>query len=175
MTEPFIGEIRMFAGNFAPRNWALCDGQLIPVSQNEALFSLINTYYGGDGRTTLGLPDLRGRLPMHYGTGPGLSTRNIGQRFGYEKILLTSDQIPAHSHKLMASNADANNDIPVGRTLATPSVGAYGPKSATSTKNVTLADSAVSKTGGNQSHYNLMPSLCVNFIIALKGTYPSRN
>ncbi|MGF1728813.1 phage tail protein [Photobacterium kasasachensis] len=175
MTEPFIGEIRMFGGNFAPRDWAFCDGQLLSISQNEALFSLVNTYYGGDGRSTFALPDLRGRLPMHYGSGPGLQTRLLGSRFGYEKIPLSKDQIPSHNHDLMASSQAADDDAPGGNTLATPAVNAYGPQSTTPTKNVTLAATAVSDTGGSQPHYNLMPSLCINFIIALKGTYPSRN
>jgi len=175
MTEPFLGEIRMFAGNFAPRNWAFCDGQLLSISQNDALFSLVNTYYGGDGRNTFALPDLRGRLPMHYGAGPGLQPRNLGTRFGYERVTLSVDQIPSHNHDLMASSQAAVDNVPVGNTLATPAVNVYGPKSATSTKNVTLAETAISNTGGSQPHSNLMPSLCINFIIALKGDYPSRN
>ncbi len=177
MTEPFLGEIRMFAGNFAPRDWAFCDGKLLSVSQNDALFSLVYNVYGGDGRTTFGLPDLRGRLPMHHGSGPGLTPRAIGARFGTEIASLSKDQIPTHTHSLRASDQAADSNIPVGHTLATPASGAnsYGPLSSDSNKNVQLADTAVSNSGGNQAHSNLMPSLCINFIIALKGIYPSRN
>ncbi|MDF1642497.1 phage tail protein, partial [Thalassolituus oleivorans] len=103
MSEPFVGEIRMFAGNFAPRGWAFCDGQLMAVSQNDALFSLLGTVYGGDGRTTFGLPDMRGRLPVHQGQGPGLSLRRLGARYGEENVTLTVNEIPPHSHGFMAS------------------------------------------------------------------------
>jgi len=175
MADPFIGEIRMFGGSYPPRDWALCDGQQLMIAQNQTLFSLLGNRYGGDGRSTFVLPDLRGRLPMHYGAGPGLQPRPLGARFGTERVTLSINQIPSHSHNLMASSQEAVGDVPVGNTLATPTVPAYGPKSATSTKNVTLANSAVSETGNGAPHTNLMPSLCINFIIALQGTYPSRN
>ena len=119
MSEPFVGEIRMFAGNFAPQGWAFCDGQLLSVNQNDALFSLLGTIYGGDGRTTFGLPDLRGRLPMHAGTGPGLSPQRMGSMGGQENVTLTVNEMPAHSHSANAQSVTANSNDPHGRMLAT--------------------------------------------------------
>jgi len=172
MSEPFVGEIRMFAGNFSPRGWAFCDGQLLAVSQNDALFSLVGTIYGGDGRTTFGLPDMRGRLPIHRGQGPGLSTRNIGGRGGREEETLTVNQMPSHSHSLQASAEPAVSPNPQGRVLAeAPTDRVYRPGSA----DVGMAFNTVSPVGGSQSHTNLMPFLCVHFIIALVGIYPSRH
>ena len=115
MSEPFVGEIRMFAGNFAPRGWAFCDGQLLATSQNDALFSLLGTIYGGDGRTTFGLPDLRGRIPVHAGTGPGLSPRRLGAKAGAEKVTLTVNELPSHTHDLVASNQAGNQIMSVRR------------------------------------------------------------
>lgn len=175
MSEPFIGEIRMFAGNFAPRGWALCDGQLLAVSQNDALFSLLGTIYGGDGRTTFGLPDLRGRLPMHTGTGPGLSPRNMGSKIGSETVNLTSaNQVPSHNHDMRVSSAAGTQNTPSGGFLASsPGVRLFRP---TPPVGIPLAtDTVGSSPGGSQSHTNVMPYLCVNFIIALLGVYPSRN
>lgn len=170
MSEPFVGEIRMFAGNFAPRGWAFCDGQLLAVSQNDALFSLLGTIYGGDGRTTFGLPDLRGRIPIHAGTGPGLSPRRLGAKFGTEKETLTVNQLPSHNHSWKATSSSAQNTAPVGNALATPSSAAYENAAAL----LPLKSSSVGDTGGSRSHTNLMPFLCINFIIALVGIYPSR-
>lgn len=175
MTEPFLGEIRMFSGTFAPRSWALCEGQLVAISQNESLYSLLGTTYGGDGRSNFALPDMRGRLPVHYGTGPGLTERRIGQRSGRESALITIRQLPGHTHGLMASNAAGDNVEPTGRNLGTPGSPAYGPRSSKAAKNVTLADIAVSAVGGGQAHDNMMPALCINFIISLAGVYPSRS
>ena len=121
MSDPFVGEIRMFAGNFAPRSWALCDGQLLAVSQNDTLFSLFGTIYGGDGRTTFGLPDLRGRVPIHMGAGPGLTPRSIGSRSGSERATVSSNQLPAHTHSWAASADPAEDGSPAGKTTATPS------------------------------------------------------
>lgn len=170
MSEPFIGEIKMFAGNFAPRGWALCDGQLLAISQNDALFSLLGTIYGGDGRTTFGLPDMRGRLPLHLGTGPGLSPRTIGSRGGQENVTITSNQLPAHSHTFQATSEFAESTTPSGNTLAA-STGAsiYGSGTA-----IAMNAAIVENTGGSQSHTNVMPYTCMNFIIALLGIYPSR-
>ena len=170
MSDPFIGEIRMFGGNFAPLGWALCHGQLVTISDNDALFSLIGTTYGGDGRTTFGLPDLRGRLPMHQGTGPGLSPRSIGQSFGEERVTLTAAQMPAHAHPLAATGA---------ATLSSPRGTRYGDTGANATyldtaPTSTFASAAHVSAGGSLPHDNLMPSLCVNFIIALFGIYPTR-
>lgn len=172
MSEPFVGEIRMFAGNFAPRGWALCDGQLLAVSQNDALFSLLGTIYGGDGRTTFGLPDLRGRVPLHAGSGPGLTPRALGSRGGSENETLTVNQLPGHSHQLSASSSIAGDSNPAGNFLGrTTNLDLYSGD----TPDSGLAGSAVSATGGGQGHTNLMPFLCVNFIIALFGIYPSRH
>jgi microcystin-dependent protein len=174
MTEPYIGEIRMFAGNFAPRGWAFCDGQLLAVSTNDALFSLLGTIYGGDGRTTFGLPDLRGRLPIHFGSGPGLTPRNIGVKAGDEQVTLTTNQLPAHSHQPLKASAEPADDAnPTGKSLANTSYDLYiqNPIPASITN---LHDSAITKVGGSQSHSNLQPFLCVHFIIALVGIYPSR-
>lgn len=172
MSEPFIGEIRMFAGNFAPQGWAFCDGQLLAVSQNDALFSLLGTIYGGDGSTTFGLPDLRGRIPIHAGDGPGLSPRRLGAKGGAEKITLTVNQLPSHSHQPRATD-DANTNLdPVGKVTGHPVQNIYR---SPANNNVNLNAGAVTNVGGSQSHTNMMPFLCVHFIIALFGVYPSRD
>jgi microcystin-dependent protein len=171
MSEPFVGEIRMFAGNFAPQGWAYCDGQLLAVSSNDALFSLLGTIYGGDGRTTFGLPDLRGRIPIHAGTGPGLSSRALGARFGSEKETLTVNQLPSHSHDWLGYSGAAQGQTPVDASVAVPASNLYD----TQTDNLgDMRASMVGATGGSRSHTNLMPALCVHFIIALFGIYPSR-
>lgn len=171
MSEPFVGEIRMFAGNFAPRGWALCDGQLLAVSQNDALFSLFGTIYGGDGRTTFGLPDLRGRVPLHYGSGPGLSPRQIGATGGAESVSLAATELPQHNHAYRASTDLADEASPAGNVMAqSTAANPFRPGTPASP----MAAEAVSSTGGGTSHTNLMPFLCVNFIVALVGVYPSR-
>jgi len=170
MSDPFVGEIRMFAGNFAPQGWAFCNGQLLAISQNEALFSLLGTAYGGDGRTTFALPDLRGRIPLHAGSGPGLSPRPLGSSGGTEKETVTINQMAPHSHPFQGSDQLAASPNPAGNAPAQSRRNAYineAPGSA-------LAPGAVTSSGGSQSHTNLMPYLCVNFIIALFGIYPSR-
>lgn len=173
MSEPFIGEIRMFAGNFAPRSWAFCDGQLLSVSQNEALFSLVGTIYGGDGRTTFGLPDMRGRIPIHAGNGPGLSPRNIGAKGGVEKATLSLNQLPSHNHNAHALNKPGDSGSPHNRQWAATS---GSPDFYTSDPpNVNMDNNALSSIGGSQAHNNWMPHLGVYFIIALFGVYPSRN
>jgi microcystin-dependent protein len=172
MSEPFVGEIRMFAGNFAPRGWAFCDGQLLAVSQNDALFSLLGTIYGGDGRTTFGLPDLRGRLPLHAGHGPGLSERRLGAKGGAEKVTLTVNQLPSHSHQINQSSTAATGNSPNDAQIGdSPSIDIYSE----SPPSVNLASSAITHVGGSRSHTNLMPFLCIHFIIALVGIYPSRH
>lgn len=172
MSEPFVGEIRMFAGNFAPRGWAFCDGQLLAVSQNDALFSLFGTIYGGDGRTTFGLPDMRGRIPLHQGTGPGLSPRRLGAKAGEENVTLTVNQLASHSHDLNASKQAASQASPTGRVLATGVGVRFYREQA---QDVDMASTMVANTGGSRSHTNLMPALCVNFIVSLFGIYPSRH
>lgn len=172
MSEPFVGEIRMFAGNFAPRGWAFCDGQLLAVSQNDALFSLLGTIYGGDGRTTFGLPDLRGRIPIHAGHGPGLSERRLGAKGGSENVTLTVNQLASHGHTYNATTDMATVSSPQNNLIGeSPTVAIFTDASPTDQ----FASSAISNTGGSRSHTNLMPYLCVNFIIALFGIYPSRH
>ena len=175
MSEPFTAEIRIFAGNFAPRGWAFCNGQLLPLAQNTALFSLIGTTYGGDGRTTTALPNLQGRAPMHPGRGPGLTSRRLGQKGGTETVTLSEAQMPSHTHTPKVTLQPANEDDPSpnhylggGATAATM---IYGP--ATSTldgKTYPLPN-----VGGSQPHNNLQPFIAMNFIIALVGLYPSRS
>jgi microcystin-dependent protein len=173
MSEPFVGEIRMFGGNFAPRGWAFCDGQLLAVSQNDALFSLLGTIYGGDGRTTFGLPDLRGRIPIHAGSGPGLSPRRLGAKAGTETETITVNTLAAHSHTLHGSDDPGGDTAPAGNL---PGTGAGTNLYSTSTPDKTLNSATImDNSGGSQSHTNLMPSLCVHFIIALVGIYPSRS
>ena len=167
MSEPFIAQIVMFAGNFAPRGWAFCDGQLLPIAQNQALFSLLGTTYGGDGRTTFGLPDLRGRLPMHPGSGPGLTNRRLGEKGGAETVTLTQAQIPVHSHKQRAGKK-ADSADPGGRVCAATSGNSYS-----GTADSDMGDT--SSIGGSQAHTNVQPFQCVNFIIALQGIFPSRS
>ncbi|MEZ4523295.1 MAG: tail fiber protein [Thermomicrobiales bacterium] len=172
MSEPFVGEIRMFAGNFAPRGWAFCDGQLLAVSQNDALFSLLGTIYGGDGRTTFGLPDLRGRIPIHAGHGPGLSERRLGSKAGAESVTLTVNQLPSHTHTMRASSQNALQTGGQNNVLGQPtSIDIYR----VTAPDVNLAGSAIANVGGSRSHTNLQPFLCIHFIIALVGIYPSRH
>jgi len=169
MSEPFIAEIRIFAGNFAPRGWAFCNGQLLPVSQNTALFSLIGTTYGGDGRTTTALPNLQGRAPMHPGRGPGLTARRLGEGGGNETATLTAAQMPQHTHTMQGSEERGDNNNPVGHYLGA------GTDMFLSTGNTTMAPTSPANTGGSQPHNNTQPFLAINFIIALVGLYPSRS
>ncbi len=174
--NPFIGQICMFGANFAPRGWALCDGQLLAISQNTTLFSLLGTIYGGDGRTTFALPDLRGRLPRHQGSGPGLTPRPIGGKDGIEDVALNPAQMPSHTHQLDGTTEQADSNAagggdPTGRVLADASVFVYSALAPDSDFDA----STVSDTGGGGGHSNIMPFLCVNFIIALTGIFPSRN
>ena len=173
MSEPYVGEIRMFAGNFAPRGWAFCDGQLLAVSQNDALFSLLGTIYGGDGRTTFGLPDVRGRVPLHQGSGPGLSPRRLGSKSGAEKVTLTTNQMPSHTHTLSGSSNVATESDPQNNLLA-ETVAPASLYRATQ-PSLSLSSKSINSEGGSRSHTNLMPFLCINYIIALFGIYPSRN
>ncbi len=165
MAQPYVGEIRMFAGNFAPAGWMFCEGQLLPISENEALFQLIGTTYGGDGESTFGLPDLRGRLPLHQGNGFILAETG-----GAEEITLTVNQIPSHTHPLLAaadnaSTANAQNNLLAQITSYTPYFGAQA--------NTALAPTSIGPVGGSQPHTNFQPYLCVDFIISLFGIFPS--
>lgn len=170
--EPFIGEIMMFGGNFCPRGWATCQGQLLQISQHQALFSLLGTMYGGDGRTTFGLPDLRGRSPIGVGTGPGLFPQTWGQRGGSENFTLTSAQLPPHSHSIPVNSAGGTSDNPVNNFMASNSEGIkhYSPTAGTSEFGGGTANS-----GGGQSVNKRSPYLAISFCIALVGTFPSRN
>ena len=167
----------MFAGNFAPRNWAFCNGQLLQVSQNDALFSLLGTTYGGDGRTTFGLPDLRGRAPIHQGTGLGLTTRRIGSKGGAEIVTLTTAHLPSHAHddaNLRATGNPADTSDPTNNSLALANAYTSAAPDAALSAGSVVADPDTGATGGGQSHTNMPPFLAVNFIIALYGIYPSR-
>jgi len=174
MSDPFIGEIRMFAGNFAPRSWALCDGQLLAISQNDALFSLLGTIYGGDGRSTFALPDMRGRIPLHKGQAPGLSNRPIGQQAGQENVTLTTNQLPAHNHAFHASTSPADSGYPAGQLVADTTPDPVYNEAGADT-DIAMPANTVSNVGDGQAHPNTMPFQCVNFIIALFGIYPSRS
>jgi microcystin-dependent protein len=174
MSEPFIAEIRIFAGDFAPRSWAFCDGQLLPISQNTALFSLIGTTYGGDGRSTTALPNLQGRAPMHPGRGPGLTARRLGERVGTETVTLVEAQIPSHTHTARGTTTNATPDIPPSNTTALARSGGDRLYKSIPAANADMASATLSTTGGGQAHTNLQPFLAINFIIALQGLYPSR-
>lgn len=196
MAEPFIGQIVMFGGNFAPRQWAFCNGQLLAISSNTALFSILGTIYGGDGRTTFALPDLRGRASMHPGNGPGLSSRRLGQAGGVENVTLNTTQIPSHNHsptatattnttsQMRAESRAGNVSTPAGNMLA----GGTNIFRANAPADDVVMDPAMvdvqvdvnvavteQNVGGNLSHTNVQPFLCVNYIIALFGIFPSRS
>ncbi len=183
MANPHIAEITIFAGNFAPRGWAMCEGQLLPISQYTALFSLIGTIYGGDGRTTFSLPDLRGRLPVHPGNGPGLSSRRLGEKSGKENETITIQQLPSHNHlitgdvKVATSQNAATTTEGSGNVLAVGDSKLYntGPVNNNEVLDGVEWDVTLQNTGGGQSHNNLQPYIAINFIIALQGIYPSRN
>lgn len=165
--EGTIGEIRLFAGNFAPRAWAFCDGQLISIAQNTALFSILGTTYGGDGRTTFALPDLRGRAPIHAGHGPGLSDYRLGQRSGAETVTLTVNQMPSHNHPVSTSSEDADAKLPSAGFLTNG--GAYA-RQATQT----ALPAYIGNVGGNQPVSVIQPVAVLNYIICMQGIFPSR-
>ncbi|MCF0070236.1 tail fiber protein [Dyadobacter sp. CY261] len=169
--DPFVAEIRVFPFNFAPRGWAWCDGQLLPLSQNTALFSLLGTTYGGNGKSNFALPDLQGRVPMHPGQGPGLSLRDLGEAAGEETVTLLSSEIPFHTHSIRAVAEPADLKDPGGYSLAASTQGkVYGQGS----PNVRMALDQLTPVGNNQPHNNMMPYLTVYFCIALQGVFPPR-
>ncbi|MBO1752044.1 phage tail protein [Actinotalea sp. BY-33] len=172
MAGQYIGEIRIFAGAFAPAGWAWCDGQLLPISENAALFQLIGTTYGGDGENTFALPDMRGRFPVHAGTGPGLSAHMVGQTGGAEEVTLTRNQMPAHRHVARGSVAAATATTPQGGVWAASSGPAFVPS--TGPAPAPLAADALGATGGSQPHENRPPFRVMSFIISLYGIFPSR-
>ena len=173
MSNPFIAEIRLFAGNFPPRGWAFCHGQLLPIAQNTALFSLVGTTYGGNGSTTFGLPDLRGRAPMQPGNGPGLTPRVLGEKGGAETVTLSAAELPAHTHELRGLGAPATSVQPAGNLPAIPAEDLY--QSAGTKKLAPMGAGAVSPAGEGQPHNNVQPSLTLNFIVALTGIFPPRS
>jgi microcystin-dependent protein len=172
MADPFVAEIRIFPFNFAPKGWAWCDGQLMPLSQNTALFSLLGTTYGGNGKSNFALPDLQGRAPMHPGQGPGLSLHDLGETGGSETVSLLESEIPAHSHNLMASNQPAEDRAPANEILGR-SVGASLYQTTTSVIQA-MSGQALAPAGGDQPHNNMMPYLTFYFCIALQGVFPPR-
>ncbi|WP_248928196.1 phage tail protein [Paenibacillus hamazuiensis] len=172
MAVPYVGEIRMIAGNFAPVGWAFCNGQILSISEYTLLYSLIGTTYGGDGVTTFCLPDLRGRAPMHMGQGPGLSFRSIGERGGVEAVTLTVSQIPSHSHEAGGQSERGTSNIPTNGVWAQSTMNQY--KSPFTPVGKTMHSQAVGSAGGGAAHDNMMPYTAIHFIIALDGTIPPR-
>ena len=166
MTEPFMGEVRMMSFNFAPKGWALCDGQLLPINQNQALYSLLGTTYGGDGRNNFALPDLRGRTPLHTGRGIVL-----GQKAGEETHILSKAELPAHNHVANGVSANGNAPVPTANILAAEATPMYG----SAANLVTMAPGTIGPVGGSQGHANMQPYLTLNFCIALQGLFPSRS
>lgn len=174
MADPFVAEIRIFPFNFAPKGWAFCDGQLMPISQNTALFSLLGTTYGGDGKSNFALPDMQGNAPMHPGQGPGLSLHDLGESGGSETETLLEPEIPAHSHAMMASTQPGEDPSPGANEALARSIGASLYQT-TTTPFVPMSVNAVTPAGGDQPHNNLMPYLTLNFCIALQGVFPPRS
>ncbi len=176
MSEPFIAEIKITAINFAPRGWARCDGQTLPIAQNTALFSLLGTTFGGDGRTTVGLPNLRDRVPMHPGRGPGLTARRLGEAGGSESHTLTLQEVPAHNHGWQVSNELVDQKDPTNNVLAKSPSRRGGYLLYGAAQNLgPMASQTVADSGGGRAHTNLQPVLPLNFIIALQGLFPSRS
>jgi microcystin-dependent protein len=172
--DPFVAEIRIFPFNFAPKGWAFCDGQLLPLSQNTALFSLLGTTYGGNGKSNFALPDMQGNAPMHPGQGPGLSLHDLGETGGSETVSLLESEIPSHSHAMMSANIPADQADPTGRAMAR-SVNAFAYVAGSPTPAlVAMSDSTLAPAGGDQPHNNMQPYLTLNFCIALQGVYPPR-
>ncbi len=173
MADPFVAEIRIFPFNFAPRGWAFCDGQILPLSQNTALFSLLGTTYGGNGKSNFALPNVQGNAPMHPGQGPGLSLHDLGEVGGSQTVSLLESEIPAHTHALMANTTTATKSLPTGNSFAKASamVPYLAPAGAPL---VSMADQTITPAGGDQPHNNLQPYLTLNFCIALQGVFPPR-
>ena len=174
MSSPFVAEIRIFGFNFAPTGWALCNGQLLPISQNTALFSLLGTYYGGDGKSTFALPDLQGSAPMQAGQGPGLSERFIGEQSGVASVTLLSSEIPVHSHSVNAVGDPGDLQAPSAVRAIARSGNGFAYVSGSPSLNVNFAFSALPPAGGGLPHNNMQPYLTLNYCIALQGIFPSR-
>lgn len=169
MAPPFLGQIKLFGGDFAPAGYAFCNGQLLPISENEALFSILGTTYGGDGRTNFALPNLRQRIPIHYGHGAGLTSRSLGERGGSESELLSLSQIPHHTHTLVGTHCPAKTGDPGGNSMAQAG---YQNKDSNL---VNMAEQALQNTGENEPHLNMQPYIVLNFVMALEGSIPSQN
>jgi microcystin-dependent protein len=174
MSSPFVAEIRIFACNFAPTGWAECNGQLMPISQNTALFSLLGTTYGGDGKSTFGLPNFQGNSPMEQGQGAGLSLRDLGEAAGEDYVTLLQSEMPSHPHSANADSGGGSANTPTGNVWAATVVARQGVNVYASTQGVTMNPLALSLTGGSLPHNNLMPYLVLNFCIALQGIFPAR-
>ncbi|HMT08269.1 MAG TPA: tail fiber protein [Pyrinomonadaceae bacterium] len=172
MSEPYIGQIRIMGCNFAPRGNALCQGQLIPIAQNTALFSILGTMYGGNGQTTFALPDLRGRAPMHTGQGPGLTPRSLGEMGGSESVTLTSNQMPIHSHSPGGVTSAGNQQSPSGAVWASSTGGRTPAPLYQNTQNTPMRNDLIQFAGGGQPHNNMQPYLALTFVIALQGLFP---
>jgi microcystin-dependent protein len=171
MAQPYVGEIRLFAGNFAPAGWQFCNGQLLPISENQTLFQLIGTTYGGDGQSTFALPQLQSRVPIHMGTGKFGTTYSLADAAGTESVTLTVNQIPVHTHPLLGTMTVANDQFPANNVLAqTGTFDGYQ----SSGPGVAMASQSVNPDGGSQPHTNIQPFLCINFIISLFGIFPSQ-
>jgi microcystin-dependent protein len=176
MSNPFVAEIRIFAGNFAPTGWALCDGQLLPISQNTALFSLLGTTYGGDGRTTFALPNLQGSAPISFGQGPGLSDRFLGDVGGSQTVTLITPEIPLHTHTAQAfTTSKADQTSPAGHVWSKAQAGRQPLPMYSATAGAPMDAQALAVSGGSVAHNNMMPYLTLTFIIALQGVYPPRS
>ena len=173
MADPFVAEIRIFPFNFAPKGWAFCDGQLLPLSQNTALFSLLGTTYGGNGKSNFALPDLQGRAPMHPGQGPGLSLHDLGESAGSETVTLLESEIPAHSHTLMGQGAPGDTNVPAGNSIAR-AIGATPYQPPAGAPIVSMSGNSLAPAGGDAPHNNMMPYLTLSFCIALQGVFPPR-
>ncbi len=173
MSDPYLGQITMMANNFAPKGYAYCNGTLLAIKGNESLFSLLGTTWGGNGTTNFALPEMRGRVPMGQGSGPGLTHRHLGQGFGVEQVTLNINQLPSHPHDLNASANPTDVSSAQGAVVSTANRAMYGPSAAP--PDYALDPGSIGRAGGGRSHTNMMPYLCVGFVIALQGVYPSRN
>jgi microcystin-dependent protein len=181
MSQPYVGQILLFAGNFAPAGWAICAGQLMPISENDVLFQLIGTTYGGDGEETFAMPDLQGRVPIHMGQGAGLSNYQIGEKSGVESVTLNGNQIPQHSHQLFATNSPASASTPAANTIladenaSSPTIPfTYVPFNSGTPNQVTMPAGSIGQTGGNQPHDNIQPVMAVTVCISLFGLFPTQ-
>jgi microcystin-dependent protein len=181
MSQPYVGQILLFAGNFPPSGWAVCAGQLMPISENDVLFQLIGTTYGGDGQSTFGIPDMQGRVPIHMGQGGGLSNYQIGEKAGAESVTLNGNQIPLQSHQLLASNSPASASAPAVNTIlanenaSSPTIPfTYVPFNAATPNQVTMPAASVGQAGGSQPHNNIQPVLAVTVCISLFGIFPTQ-